>query len=106
MIGDRATLVPAPEHASYGILIDLPKKEVLSLYSQEEVRGYEAERVETIRLHDASHQHAMCYVLPSEKIVPEVNISYAQKLAALASDLGLPSGYAREIADLVTPSDI
>lgn len=101
-IGERATRVPARGKSAYGYLHDLPQEEVSALYSRPEVRGYIPQPVVAVLLADSSLRHASCYVLQSKETGPDTRRRYAARLAALVSQLGLPSEYAREIEDLVS----
>lgn len=101
-IGERATRVPARGKSAYGYLHDLPQEEVSALYSRPEVREYIPQPVVAALLADSSLHHASCYVLQSRETGSNTNVGYAAKLAALVSQLGLPSKYAREIEDLVS----
>jgi hypothetical protein len=103
-IGERATLVVAEEKSCYGFLIDLSTEEVSALYSRPEVRGYVPQAVVVTLLADSSTQEANCYVLPPGETGSNTNVEYAAKLSALASRLGLPAEYAKEIELLVGAS--
>ena len=100
-IGERATLVPAPGKAAYGILHDLPRREVSALYARPEVRGYVAQPVNATLLVDSSLHPASCYVLPPSAVGSTTNVDYAARLARLVSQLGLPAQYAEEIEALI-----
>ena len=97
-IGERATLVPAPGHTSYGVLLDLPAKEASAIYSRPEVDDYRPDTVEAVLLSDDSQHQALCYVLPKEKLGADTNTEYVYKLATLAGELGLPPEYVQDIS--------
>ena len=97
-IGDRATLIPTAGSDSYGVLMDLPGEAASALYSRPEVAGYRAEPVDVILLDDGTSQRSWCYILPQEKLGSGTNTGYANKLAALVAELGLPLTYAHDIS--------
>lgn len=101
-IGDRATLIPDTGSTTYGVLMKLPGDEASQLYARPEVAGYEAEQVDVTLLNDESKQSAVSYILPEEALGADPNTEYAKRLAMLVTELGLPSAYAREIAQFAS----
>jgi hypothetical protein len=101
-IGDRATLIPDTGSTAYGVLMTLPGDEASQLYARPEVAGYQAESVDVTLLNDASKQAAVSYILPEETPGAHPNTTYAKRLALLATQLGLPAAYAREISQFAS----
>ena len=91
-IGQRATLVPAPEGRSFGLIMQLTHDEIDRLYSDPSVRAYRPEPVEA-ELKDGSRIPALCFNLPVAPSPNEANSDYAAKLRDLARRLGFPSHY-------------
>ena len=94
-IGQRATLVPAPEGRSYGMVMQLTHDEVDRLYSDPSVKAYRPEPVE-VELRDGSRVPALCFNLPAPGL-NEANPDYSAKLRDLARRLGLPPHYTESI---------
>ena len=97
-IGQRATLVPAPDEAVHGVLRALPLADVERLYAEASVQMYRpvAVLVETAA-GAANAVAALAYILPEPPAPAERNPEYATKLRALAERLGLPGEYSRSI---------
>ena len=91
-IGQRATLVPAPESRSFGLVMQLTHDEVDHLYSDPSVKAYRPEPVEA-ELNDGSRIAALCFNLPVRPTPEEANPDYAAKLRDLTRRLGFPSHY-------------
>jgi len=96
-IGGRACLIPDPQSTSYGMLIDLPDNEALTLYSAPDVSDYRADSVEPILLKDRSIETALCYNLPADKRGAGRNAEYAEQLSTLVLELGFSPDYASQI---------
>ena len=100
-IGQRATLVPAPDEAVHGVLMALPLADVDRLYAEASVQMYRpvAVLVEPTggMVGEATAVAALAYVLPEPPAPAERNPEYATKLRALAERLGLPGEYSRSI---------
>ena len=100
-IGQRATLVPAPDEAVHGVLMALPLADVDRLYAEATVQMYRpvAVLVEPAGgvAGEATAVAALAYVLPEPPAPAERNPEYATKLRALAERLGLPGEYSRSI---------
>jgi gamma-glutamyl AIG2-like cyclotransferase len=101
-IGQRATLVPAPDEAVHGVLMALPLADVERLYAEASVQMYRpvAVLVETAAgavAGEATAVAGLAYVLPEPPAPAERNPEYATKLRALAQRLGLPGEYCRSI---------
>jgi hypothetical protein len=90
-IGRRATLVPSPGTRAHGLLIDLTRADVDTLYADPGVNMYRPEPVlcETERGAVA----ALVYTLLEEPSPDERNEEYAGKLRELARRVGLPEGW-------------
>ena len=97
-IGERASLVPRVGSSAYGMLIELPEDELVTLYEAPGVQDYVAETVVVTLLDDGKAVPSRCYNLPADKIGAIRNADYARKLAALVRKLGLPGDYADGIA--------
>ena len=97
-IGQRATLVPAPDEAVHGVLMTLPLADLDRLYAEASVQMYRpvAVLVEPAA-GEAAAVAALAYVLPEPPAPEERNPEYATKLRALAERLGLPGEYTRSI---------
>jgi hypothetical protein len=91
-IGQRATLVPAPDGRVYGTIISLTHDDLDRLYSEPSVAAYRPEPV-LAQLSDGTAEPALCFNLP---IAPEgiaTNPGYAAALQAVARKIGLPNDY-------------
>jgi hypothetical protein len=97
-ISQRATLVPAPGKAVYGVLMTLSLTDIDRLYAEDSVRMYRpvAVLVET-DAPEPTAVAALAYVLPEPPAPEERNPEYASKLRRLAEHLGLPSECTRSI---------
>jgi hypothetical protein len=95
-IGQRATLLEAPNARAYGILMELTHDEIEQLYSEVSVRAYRPEAV-IAELADASRIPALCFNLLVPPAPEEANSEYATKLRGLAARLKLPSDYVESI---------
>lgn len=93
-IGDRATLLPSPGSQAYGVVMDVSREDAARLYSDASVADYVAEDV-SVTLPDGSTA-AACYNLPAEKL-SGANAQYAAALEKLATRLGFPEAYLRQI---------
>ena len=101
-IGQRATLVPAPDEAVHGVLMALPLADVDRLYAEASVQMYRpvavlVEPAAGAVAGEAATVAALAYVLPEPPAPAERNPEYATKLRALAERLGLPGEYSRAI---------
>ena len=95
-IGQRATLLRAPDARAYGVVMELTHAEIEQLYSEASVRAYRPEAVIT-ELSDGSRVPALCFNLLVPPAPDEANSEYAAKLRDLACRLGLPSHYVESI---------
>ena len=98
-IGQRATLVPAPDQVVHGVLVTLALSDLDRLYAEDSVRMYRpvAVFVEPVA-GEAAPTAALAYVLPEAPAPAERNPEYSAKLRALAERLGLPSEYTGSIS--------
>ena len=97
-IGQRATLVPAPDEAVHGVLMTLPLADVDRLYAEASVQMYRPVAVLVEPAAGATAAvAALAYVLPEPPAPAERNPEYATKLRELAERLGLPGEYTRSI---------
>lgn len=94
-IGERATLLPAQDSRSYGVLMEIAADQAAALYSDRSVRDYVAEPV-VVHLANDSQVAAVCYNLPATRLTGS-NPQYAAALLALATRLGMPDGYLARI---------
>jgi len=94
-IGERATLLPAKDSRSYGVLVEVTVDQVAELYSDEGVCDYVAEPV-VVNLPGDKQVAAVCYNLPASKLTG-TNSRYAADLLALATRLGMPESYLERI---------
>jgi hypothetical protein len=94
-IGERATLLPAKNSRSYGVLMEVTLDQAAGLYSDESVCDYVAEPV-VVHLPDDKPVAAVCYNLPASKLTG-TNPRYAADLLALATKLGMPESYLERI---------
>lgn len=96
-IGNRATLVKSAGAVSYGVVVDMPARELRRLYSQPGVSDYRAETVDAVLLQDASQHVVQCYNLPASRVGDAVNVDYATRLSDLARALDFPVDYVAHI---------
>lgn len=94
-IGNRASLVPAKNERSYGIVMTIEKDALRKLYAQPSVADYIPEGV-SIVTETNNTIPALCYNLPMESLTG-TNTSYATSLHALAKQLGFPKDYLEKI---------
>lgn len=94
-IGERATLLPAKDSRSYGVLMEITADQAAALYSDESVCDYVAEPV-VVHLPKDEQVAAVCYNLPASKLTG-ANPRYAADLLALATRLGMPESYLERI---------
>ena len=95
-IGKRATLVPASNERSYGVVMALTQSELQRLYSGPGLEHYRPEAVicttlagETVR--------ALCYKLPQPPAPDEANEEYAGQLRGVLAKLGFPTEYVERV---------
>ena len=96
-IGRRATLLPDDASRAYGVLMTLRAEDVRVLYSDQTVADYVSESVSVV-LPDGTVEPAVCYNLPGHKL-EGANPGYAKALLVLATRLGLPDDYLRQIRE-------
>ena len=96
-IGERATLLPEAHSRAYGVLMKIAAEDAAALYSERSVADYVAEPVVVILPGDVQVS-AVCYNLPPAKLAG-TNPEYAASLLALATKLGLPDTYLRQIGN-------
>lgn len=94
-IGERATLLPAEDSRSYGVLMEVAADQAAALYSDESVCDYVAEPV-VVHLPDDEQVAAVCYNLPASKLTG-TNRRYAAALLTVATGLGMPESYLARI---------
>ena len=95
-IVDRATLMPDPGKASYGIVFSLTHDEVEHLYQEPSVKVYRPEAV-SAHLEDGKVIPALCFNLPEFDSSKDRNVEYAARLRELATRLNLPASYVQTI---------
>jgi hypothetical protein len=94
-IGRRATLVPSPGSRAHGLLIDLTRPDVETLYADPGVNMYRPEPA--ICITERGTVAALVYTLLDEPSPDERNDEYAGKLRELARKVGLPGGWVEGI---------
>ena len=94
-IGNRATLLPKDNSRAYGVVMKITSEEAAALYADPGVADYVAEPV-IVNLPDNIQVPAVCYNLPAANL-SGTNPEYAAGLLALATSLGLPDSYLRQI---------
>ena len=95
-IGNRATLVPAPEERVFGVVASLSHSELEQLYSGPSVQAYKPEAVLAYLLNGESLA-VLCFNLVELPTADEHNPEYAAKLRALATQLQFPLDYVSSI---------
>src|SRR5262245_37271568 len=78
-IGQRATLIPAANARTFGLLMELTQAEIDRLYADASVRTYRPEAV-IAECTDGSSVPALCFNLVNEPRPEEANPEYAAKL--------------------------
>ncbi len=99
-IGRRATLLRDPGARAHGVLMRVTREDAEALYGDDSVRDYVAEPV-NVTLPDGGVEPALCYNLPDGKVAG-TSPEYARALLELATRLGLPDEYLREIEGFLT----
>ena len=89
-IGQRATLVPASDARTHGVVMELSHAEIERLYAEPSVRMYRPEAV-VAELADGGQVPALCFNLEMPPRPGESNDAYARKLRDLGRRLGLPA---------------
>jgi hypothetical protein len=97
VIGERATLIPSPGGAVYGLIFSLTEEEIDRLYSEASVSIYQPQNVQA-KLANDEIVTALCFNLPKPPSASERNSEYATRLKALAERLGLPRDYVDTIS--------
>ena len=95
-IGKRATLVPARQERSYGMVMGLTHEELQGLYSGPGLENYRPEAVTCTTL-TGELVSALCYNLPNAPAPDEVNEEYAGQLRAVLARLGFPAEYVERV---------
>ena len=93
---------PAPSSGVYGVVMELPARDLDSLYAEPSVRAYECEQVQVVLLDTNEMIEADCYNLPRDMGLTGSNPTYARELVRLVESLEFDAAYAREIAAFVT----
>ena len=94
-IGDRATLEESAGERVFGVVIRLPEKDREQLYGEESVADYIPVKVVATGF-AGTEIPAICYLLPMQQLAGQ-NRAYAASLAEVASKIGLPGEYVKEI---------
>ena len=95
-IGKRATLVPASDERSYGMVMALTQEELEKLYSGSDLQHYRPEAISCTTL-SGEAVCALCYNLPEAPAPDEANEEYAGKLRATLTNLGFPAEYVERV---------
>lgn len=95
IIGQRASLVHAPEERVYGVIMTIKSSDVNTLYSDKTVIDYVPEKV-TVVTDQNEAVEAICYNLPKDLIAGS-NVTYAKSLLELARSLDFPKTYIAHI---------
>lgn len=95
-VGKRATLVPANDERSYGVVMKLTHRDLNELYSAAGLEQYRPEAV-TCTTFAGEVVSAICYNLPEAPASDEVNEEYAAQLRAVLARLGFPAEYVEAV---------
>ena len=95
-IGRRATLVPARNERSYGVVMGLTSGELQTLYRAPGLEQYQAEAVGCTLL-NGGQVCALCYNLPDAPSPGEANEEYAGQLRGVLTRLGFPAEYVAKV---------
>jgi len=97
-IGERASLIPAKNERSYGVVMTVDKAQIKSLYAEPSVTDYIPEEVAIVT--EMETIKAWCYNLPLESI-RGINHAYAKSLYQLVERIGLPGVYVEKIRRII-----
>lgn len=97
-IGQRATLVPAPNARAYGMLITMTHENLDMLYSVPGLEHYRPEAVLAQTL-DGRSKAALCYNLFTDLEPIEADADYVEALRAVLRRLAFPAAYIKSIGD-------
>src|SRR4026208_1895504 len=86
-VGKRATLVPARDERSYGVVMSLTQRDLDELYETPGLEQYQPEAI-TCTTFAGEVVSALCYNLPSAPAPDEVNEEYAAQLRVVLTKLG------------------
>ena len=95
-IGNRATLVLAPEERVFGVVASLSHSELEQLYSEPGVQAYKPEAV-LAHLLNGEILAVLCFNLVESPSADAHSPEYAGKLRALAAKLQFPLDYVSSI---------
>jgi hypothetical protein len=95
-IGKRATLVPADNESSYGIVMSLTPQDLKKLYSAPGLEEYVPEAVSCKTL-SGETVCALCYNLTKAPAPGEANSEYAIQLRNVLKKLGFPQEYIERV---------
>jgi hypothetical protein len=95
-IGNRATMLPAPDERVFGVVASLSHAELEKLYTEPSVKAYQPEAVLAYLLNGESLA-VLCFNLVELPTADEHNPEYAAELRALAIQLQLPPDYVSSI---------
>ncbi len=98
-IGERASLIPSKGDIAYGILMNVNEKDLERLYSAASLSDYIPEEVNVI-VEANERVRAFSYNLPKNKL-KGTNSNYARALHKLASKIGFPVDYLRQIEIMI-----
>jgi Gamma-glutamyl cyclotransferase, AIG2-like len=91
-IGRRATLVPANDECSYGVVMSLTRQDLRTLYSAPGLEEYVPETVSCMTL-TGERVSALCYNLKKPPGPAEANSEYARQLRDVLTKLRFPEEY-------------
>ena len=97
LIGQRATLVPAPGARAYGMVFALSHDELESLYGTPGLEQYRPEAV-LARSLEGEPIPALCFNLREAPAADEANPDYAARLRTALGKLDFPPEYIESVA--------
>ena len=95
-LGKRATLVPANDECSYGVVMALTPQDLKTLYSAPGLEEYVPEAVTCTTL-SGETVCALCYNLTKPPAPDEANSEYASELRNVLAKLGFPEEYIERV---------
>lgn len=102
VLANRATMVPSPGSAAWGMVMSLTDEEIAHLYAAPSVTDYHSLSTVCISEH-GEKINAVTYILPDDyPLPPPKDANYAKSLRDICIEMDLPRSYIKFLNELIT----